>query len=110
TGGTPLAAGITLSIAPGTALEMGPHAYMNVQGALTARGEASAPIIFTGASMQPTPGSWGCLQCAGSGTVGSVLDHVQLFYGSNASAGGGMLTLISGANITVANSVFAQGS
>jgi hypothetical protein len=109
-GGTRLAATARLSIAPGTVVEMDPNASLFVQGALVARGTASAPISFTSASSQPVPGSWAGLTFSGPAAATSVLDHVQLFYGGAGQNGFGMLSLIGGANLTITNSVVAQGT
>ena len=109
-GSTTLSAGVTWSLAPGTVLELGRNASIVVQGTLQAQGNAAAPIVVTSASPQPEPGDWGNLQIDGTAAAGSVLSYVQLFYGSEGNGGNGMLTLTNGANISVSNSVVAQGT
>ena len=109
-GGVSLPANNTLTIAPGTMLEMGPGAYLLVQGTLIARGTAADPIIVTSAAAQPKPGDWQYWKFDGAGAAGSVLDHVRLFYGSANGGANGMLSLTGGANIHVTSSVFSQGT
>jgi hypothetical protein len=109
-GQTTLPAGATLTIDPGTVIEMGSSGALLVQGTLKAQGTAAAPIVFTSDSAQPAPDSWYGLVVDGATAVNSVLDHVQVFYGSATSSGDALLALTEGANITVSNSVFAQGS
>jgi len=122
TGGLTLARGSALTITPGTTLEMEPGAYLLVQGTLTAHGTAAAPILVTSApppptapaatvaAWQPKPGDWQYLKFDGTGAASSVLDHVQLFYGSANGGAYGMLSLTGGANMRVTNSIFAQGT
>ena len=76
----------TLTIAPGTVVQMAPSAYLTVEGKLIARGLQATPIVFTSSLAQPKPGGWYSLALSGTGASGSVLDHVQVFY---AGQGGG---------------------
>ena len=103
-------AGVTLTIAAGTTLEMGEDAALEVQGTLLAQGTDAAPIIFTSAAAQPQPGDWETIDFDGSGASGSVFDHVQVFYGSSQGAAQGMLSLTNGANLTIGNDVVSQGT
>jgi hypothetical protein len=108
-GSVTLPASVSLTLPPGMVVEMGSTGSFLVQGTLKAQGTAAAPIVFTTDSAQPTPNSWYGLAIAGTSASGSVLDHVQMFYGSSTSQGAGLLALTGGANISVSNSVFAQG-
>ncbi len=99
-------AGTTLTIAAGTIIEMDPYAYMTVEGTLIARSASGAPIIFTSSLTQAKPGSWDSLTFAGKGASGSVLDHVQVYYGGYSSPAEVLVT--GGATPTIGNSVFAD--
>ena len=103
-------AGSTLTVEPGARLLMAQDAYLQVEGTLKAQGTAAAPIVVTSAAAQPKPGDWQYIRIDGSGASGSVLDHVQLFYGSANGGAFGMLSLTQGANVTLSNSVLAQGA
>ncbi len=107
---TTIATGVTVTIAPGTTVEMGPYAYLDVLGTLTARGTDATPIIFTSAAAQPKPGDWQYIRFDGARAVRSVFDHVQVFYGSSNGGASGMLSLTGGANLTISNDVFSQAS
>ena len=119
-GGITISAGETVSIEPGAVLLMDRNAYLQVEGTLKAQGTDTAPIAFTSAPQisgsspvpgwQPKPGDWQYIRLDGSGASASVLDHVQLFYGSANGGAFGMLSLTQGANITLSNSVLAQGA
>jgi hypothetical protein len=93
-GGTTLAATASVTVAPGTVVEMDQGAYLDVQGTLIAKGTAAAPIVFTSALPRPRPGDWQYLQFDGTPAGGSVLDHVQvLFAGANAGSSGAVSVL-----------------
>ncbi len=110
-GGVTVLAGSTLTIEPGTKVEMGPNAYLSVQGTLLAQGTDAAPIIFTSALAYPRPGDWQYIRFDGSGAAASVFDHVQVFYGGGGDGNAlGMLSLTGGANLTVSDDVFSQGA
>ena len=105
--------GTTLTIAPGTVLEMDPNASLTVEGTLLARGTASAPIVFTSSQAQPRPGDWGGIVFNGTGSRLSVLDYVQVFYGGGSGTGfegyaKANVLLIAGTDPTISNSAIAQ--
>ncbi len=101
-------AGATLTIAPGTLLEMAPSAYLSVEGRLLAQGSAAAPIVFTSSRAQPRPGSWYSVALSGAGASGSVLDHVQLFYAGQSNEAA--LQVSGGASPTISNSAIGQSA
>jgi hypothetical protein len=105
-------AGTTLTIAPGTVLEMDPNASVSVEGTLVARGTASAPIVFTSSQAQPKPGDWGGIVFWNAGSRLSVLDYVQVFYGGGGTAWPSVakanVALVNGTAPTISNSAIAQ--
>jgi hypothetical protein len=108
--GITLAASASLTLSPGMVVEMDQGAYLYVQGTLKAQGTAAAPITFTSALPQPKPGDWWFLQLDGSTASGSVLDHVQLLYGSASGAAAGMLSLTGGASPAITHCLVANSS
>lgn len=68
-----------LTIEEGTTLLFAQNAGIDIDGALTAQGTASAPITFTGETQ--TPGFWNGLYFYNTNLVGNVLDHVEVSYG-----------------------------
>jgi len=112
TGTANLPAGAKLKVAPGTVVEFGPGALLQIDGTLSAVGKAYAPIVFTSASSFPHPGDWQALRIENSSASGSVLNHVEMFYGgydTNYNVPG-MLFVRTGANIAIENSLFAFDS
>ncbi len=112
TGTATLPAGTTLRLAPGTVVEFGPDALLEVDGVLRAEGTAAAPITFTSFSPHPQPGDWQALRIENSSASGSVLDHVRMFYGGfdHAYSVPGMVLVRAGANIAIRDSLFAFDS
>ncbi len=100
--------GKSLTLAAGSVLEMDPYAYITVEGTLTARGTGTTPIIVTSSAAQPVAGNWDDLAFNGGGSSGSVLDHVEIFYGGYSSSGELMVT--NGAHPLLSNLVIAQAS
>jgi hypothetical protein len=93
--------GATLSIEPGVTVFMNPGTNLVIKsGALVAQGTSAAPIVVTSArdvpnpNPLPAPGDWGQLKFQ-SGTVAAstVLDYVQVKYGSGISLTGASPTL-----------------
>lgn len=72
--------GGTLTIEPGTTVLMEPGAYLNAAAELIAVGTPEAPIVFTSASLEPSPGDWECIRF-GPNASGSRLEHVIVEYG-----------------------------
>ena len=109
---TILPAGASLTIAPGTLVEFGPGALLAVDGTLKAVGTGIAPITFTSSAAHPRPGDWQALRIENSGAAGTVLDHVQAFYGGHDIFYNvpGMVLVRTGANIRISNSLFADGA
>jgi hypothetical protein len=107
-GDTTLNAGVKLTIAAGTTLEMGSDVSLTVQGTLLAQGTEAAPIVVTSAASQPQPGDWDDIDFDGSGATNSVFDHVQVFYGSYQGGASGAVSITGDAGPTVTNSLVAN--
>jgi hypothetical protein len=87
-----VAAGSTLTIAPGTEIHLTGRSFV-VKGTLIARGTEAAPIRFTTAQTEsPQPGQWGYLLFEGAAASGnynqalkyvsgSILEHAIVEYG-----------------------------
>ncbi|MGH2343619.1 MAG: FecR domain-containing protein, partial [Chloroflexota bacterium] len=103
-------AGTTVNIAPGTIVAMGNNAALNVQGTLSARGTAAAPIIFTSAAAQPAPDDWEYIDFDGPSANASVLDQVQVFYGGYEGISGAEVSASNGASPTISNCVIAYSN
>ncbi len=110
TGSVTVPSKVTLTIAPGTVVAMGSGTSLEVVGTLNAAGTAAAPITFTSASLKPQPGDWQYIRFNGAEAGSSTFQHVQVFYGSNGYQVSGMVAVISGANLTLGNDYFAQGT
>ncbi len=108
--GVRLAAGARLDIDPGTVILMNSNASFSVTGTLVAHGTAAAPIIFTSAAAQPAPSDWEYIDFTGAGASGSVLDHVQVFYGGYGGTDGAEVSASNGASPTISNSAIEQSS
>lgn len=78
-----LAAGVTLSIDPGTVVQARDIATdFIIQGTLNAAGETGRPIVFT--SLKDLPeNSWGGILFSGAGADASILKHCQIRYGGS---------------------------
>ncbi len=103
-------AGSSLTIQPGTVVQIAGNAGLNVQGTLLAQGTAAKPIIFTSAADRPKPGDWQYISLDQPSASGSRLDYVQMFYGSWTGGDDGMLSVTGGAAPMISNSVFAQAT
>ena len=103
-------AGSSLTIQPGTVVQMAGGAGLNVQGTLLAQGTAAAPIVFTSAADRPKPGDWQYIALDQPSASGSRLDFVRMFYGSWNGGDDGMLSVTGGAAPIISNSVFAQAT
>lgn len=56
-----VAAGVTLTIQPGTGIFFKSGKFLEVNGTLIAKGTASYPIVFSSASENPAMGNWPCI-------------------------------------------------
>jgi hypothetical protein len=109
-GGVSVPAGTTVTIQPGTTVEMADSAWLSVAGTLRAQGTAAAPIVVTSAYPKPAPDAWDYIDFTGPSANASVLDHVDVFYGGHGGSGGAELSASGGASPTISNSVIAQSS
>ena len=107
-GGVTIAAGAAVTIQPGTVVEFTDNSWISSKGVLRAAGTAASPIILTSADPSPQAGAWDYLDFSGSGTAGSVLDYVEMFYGGYNGTSGAELSFTQGASATVSNCVIAQ--
>ncbi len=108
--GVRLATGARIDIEAGTVILMNNNASLSVAGTLVAHGTAAAPVIFTSAAAQPAPNDWEYIDFTGSGANGSVLDHVQVFYGGYGGTDGAEVSASNGASPTISNSAIEQSS
>ena len=102
-----IAAGVTLTIQPGTILKFnsGTGIIISTTGTLNAVGTVEQPILFTANTATPTAGYWKGINF-GATSANSVLDHVIVEYGGSGT--GNVRT--SGAVIQVKNSVIRYSS
>jgi hypothetical protein len=100
--GARIAAGGTLSIAPGVVMEFTERSDLTIteSGSLLAEGTSTEPITLTG--VESAAGSWGGLTLDGSSNA--VVRHAVVEYGGYIA--GANLALASGATATVTESVF----
>lgn len=83
----------TLTIAPGTTIEVEPGGFLNVgvygdASALVAKGTEEAPIVFTSAATSPAAGDWECIRVE-HGSAATELSYVSIDYaGSPCNADG----------------------
>lgn len=86
----------TLTIAPGTRVEVTSLKGLTVQGTLVARGVDGTPIVFTSNAASPGKGDWGYIHFADSSTdatvdangnyvSGSILQYATVEYAGGAS-------------------------
>jgi parallel beta-helix repeat protein len=108
--GVKLAAGARIDIDAGTVILMNNNASLSVSGTLVAHGTAAAPVIFTSAAAQPGPNDWQFIDFTGNGASGSVLDHVQVFYGGYSGTDGAEVSASNGASPTISNSAIEQSN
>jgi hypothetical protein len=108
TGSVAVAAGATLTVEPGVAVEFGSNARLEVAGRVVAAGTAAEPILFTGSSK--SPGSWQGLSFYGSpGTPASGLfQHVTVEYGGINDDGFNVAATY--ATITMAHTTLRHGA
>ena len=91
-----VANGATLTVSPGVVVKFRNAQELEVDGTLDARGTLAQPIIFTSyrddslygdtfhdGSDVPQPGDWHRVRFDGSGSSGSVVEHLDLRYAGN---------------------------
>lgn len=88
-------AGATLTIQPGTQLEVAYNRDLTVEGALNAIGTATQPIVFTGVSKESAAWNGIHVQQAGSATIEyATIEYAgQFYYAGLSKTGSGNLTL-----------------
>ncbi|WP_444893972.1 right-handed parallel beta-helix repeat-containing protein [Microbulbifer sp. TRSA001] len=96
TGDVDVNSGVTLTINEGVTVLFEGDFTFEVNGNLTATGEADAPVIFTSAQASPAKGDWSGIEAQSGGAVD--LDHVILEYGDYG------LYAASGSTFSVSNS------
>jgi hypothetical protein len=74
----------TLTIAPGTTIQVKPGGFLNVgvygdASALVAKGTEEEPIVFTSAAASPAAGDWECIRVE-HGSAATELSHVSIDY------------------------------
>jgi hypothetical protein len=107
-GGVTLTAGVTITVQPGTLIQMTDSAWLSVRGTLLARGSANAPIIITSADAHPAPGAWDYWDFSGPSASGSVLDYVQVSYGGYNGSSGAEVSASNGATPTITHCLIAS--
>ncbi|MBK9095141.1 MAG: right-handed parallel beta-helix repeat-containing protein [Anaerolineae bacterium] len=96
TGSVIVMSSATLTIAPGTRVEVTSLKALTVQGTLVARGVDGNPIVFTSNAASPGKGDWGYIHFADSSTdatvdangnyvSGSILQYATVEYAGGAS-------------------------
>jgi RHS repeat-associated protein len=100
--GVTVAAGATLTIAPGVLMR---GLSVAIKGTLKVEGSAKEPVIFTGAK-EASPGEWGGLTFE-SGSGASVIDHAEVGYAGNSGTGA---IYVNGASPTITNSTVRKSS
>ena len=86
--------------APGAVTQFASGTSLNVNGVLNAVGTASQPITFTSTG-SASAGSWGSIIFSGPGANGSILNYINMQYGTNIQAN-------NTSNITIENSNFTN--
>jgi hypothetical protein len=76
-----VASGATLTVEPGTTVQVAEEVTITVQGSLLTAGTAADPVVFTTAKPNPEPGSWETIQYAGSSDSVLRLSNTTVEYG-----------------------------
>lgn len=97
-----VAAGVTLTIAPGVVLNPG---KLTVKGTLKAEGTLEKPIAFTSAAKAPKAGEWNYIKFE-SGSGESVLKYTEIAYGGSNSETGAVQ--INASSPTITHSTFLK--
>ncbi len=109
--GVTINAGVTLTIQPGTTVQVtsGNGVHINVLGTLIANGTAAAPITFT--ALNPADGVWGGIWTSGSSQTPAnlSLDYVNLSYAGVNNSGEGAV-LVNKATVTIDHSTISNGA
>lgn len=70
----------SLTIEPGTEVQVAEGISLSVEGTLNATGSAAEPVLFTSPRTDPGPGTWDSIRAAGEGHATLSLEHVSLRY------------------------------
>jgi hypothetical protein len=111
--------GAALNVAAGQIVKLARSII--VQGTLQAQGTVASPVIFTsfnddtvggpttpfGSPGNPQPGDWNSIEFTSTST-GSALNHIEALYGTDAGDGTPGMISVTGASLTVSNSVIAN--
>ena len=72
--------GDTLVVAPGSVLKFDSGVAMNVDGVLTANGDAGSEVVFTSSIATPMAGDWQGITITSSSATRTLLDYVEVSY------------------------------
>ncbi|MEO0293381.1 MAG: C25 family cysteine peptidase [candidate division WOR-3 bacterium] len=89
--------GATLTIKPCATIAFAPGKSLIVEGILNANATNFSKITFTSTEAKKR-GSWGSIVFSGSGANGSILNHVNVRYGTQ-------IQILNSSNITIQNSI-----
>jgi flagellar hook assembly protein FlgD len=106
TAGVTVGAAATLTVDPGTVVELGNAIALAVSGTLTAAGTSASPISFTSAAATPAAGNWSYVSFT-AGASASQLSYVTFQYGGG--FGWGSMVFVQGSSpafdhVTIASS------
>lgn len=96
TGNVIVPSNITLKILPVTTVKFPSNVSLTINGKLNAQGTTIPNITFTSTG-GTSPGSWGSIVLSGSGASGSILNYVNMQYGTE-------IDVTNTSNITIQNS------
>lgn len=79
-----IASGATLTIEPGTTVNVAEEVTVTVEGSLLASGSATDPVEITTAEPSPSAGTWETIEYAGGSASTLRLEHTVVEYGTTA--------------------------